>query len=101
MNEPPKVRFTYLLTKDGIEFLVFLVTAEEATKLGDIDHALNQLRDTPLPIVVAAPSGDPQSDSPYEFFGPVLLTAFARHNIDARTQWQDVPPPLFHLPWHT
>ena len=100
MNEPPKVRFTYLLTKDGIEFLVFLVTAEEATKLGDIDYALTGLDDTRTPFVVAAPSSDPQSDSQYEFFGPVLLTAFARHNIDARTQWQDAVPPWSDLPWH-
>jgi hypothetical protein len=31
----------------------------------------------------------------------VALTAFARHNIDARTQWEDAVPLWHDLPWHS
>jgi hypothetical protein len=93
-----KLTSTHLLTRDGTDILVILVTAEEAAKLRDCEHVLNQL---PFPIVVAAPSVDLQSDSQFEFFGPLSLTAFARHNIDSRTQWQELDLPLPHLPWHS
>jgi len=73
MEEPKKTRFTRLRTINGTEIIAFLLTAEEAAKIHNIDYALTRLGVTPIPFVIAAPSSAPKSGSQYKFFCPVRL----------------------------